>query len=170
MEKLSLTQRLAFRTMSLIHEDLYLLIRNPEKTLKAAGIRTGQQVLEVGCGPGFFTGPAARLLEPGGRLVTLDINPLATQRVAEKVRDSGARNVEILLKDAAETGLPSGHFDLAFVFGVSWRGAGREDAYQELYRVLKPDGILAIEGRQCPPESLFVLQGRTGMIRRYGRA
>ena len=32
----------------------------PQQALEGAGIRSGQTILEVGCGTGFFTLPAAR--------------------------------------------------------------------------------------------------------------
>lgn len=45
---------------------------NPIRTLQAANIKPGQTVLEVGCGTGFFTIPAAKLLGDQGRLIALD--------------------------------------------------------------------------------------------------
>jgi len=47
--------------MSFVHEDMYRVFRDPYKVLKAAGLKPGQEALEVGCGPGFFTIPAAGL-------------------------------------------------------------------------------------------------------------
>lgn len=35
---------------------------NQEKLLEGAGIKPGQTVLEIGCGSGFFTLPASRIL------------------------------------------------------------------------------------------------------------
>ena len=40
---------------------------NPVKTLKGAGVRSGQKVLEVGPGTGFFTVPTAELVGDEGR-------------------------------------------------------------------------------------------------------
>ncbi len=34
----------------------------PTKTLQGAGLGPGMRVLEIGCGTGFFTLPAARML------------------------------------------------------------------------------------------------------------
>ena len=47
-------------------------LMNPAKTLRGAGIEPGQTVLEVGCGTGFFTIPAAKLSGDEGCLVAMD--------------------------------------------------------------------------------------------------
>jgi demethylmenaquinone methyltransferase/2-methoxy-6-polyprenyl-1,4-benzoquinol methylase len=49
-------------------------IFNPLKTLRGADIQPGQTVLEVGCGTGFFTIPAAQLIGGQGRLVAMDVS------------------------------------------------------------------------------------------------
>ncbi len=41
----------------------------PEKTLQGADLRSGQTVLEVGCGTGFFTLPAAEMIGETGHLI-----------------------------------------------------------------------------------------------------
>jgi D-arabinose 1-dehydrogenase-like Zn-dependent alcohol dehydrogenase len=69
--------RLSFRMMSFVHETLYGLFRDPYKALKAAGLEPGQKVLEVGCGPGHFTIPAAEIVGDKGSVLALDVNPLA---------------------------------------------------------------------------------------------
>ena len=53
------------------------IFRNPHKLLKAAELKPGQKVLEVGCGPGFFTIPAAKLVGKEGFIYAVDVHPLA---------------------------------------------------------------------------------------------
>ena len=103
---MSVSDRLHFRMMSLVHETLYGLFRDPYKALDAAGLEPGQKVLEVGCGPGFFTIPAARIVGEKGSVYALDVSPLAVERVQQKIEKEGATNVETILADAAQTGLP----------------------------------------------------------------
>ncbi len=48
-------------------------LSDPVKTLRGADIQSGQTVLEVGCGTGFFTIPAAKLIGDQGCLVAMDV-------------------------------------------------------------------------------------------------
>ena len=68
-------------------------LMNPVRTLKGAGIQPGQTVLEVGCGTGFFTIPAAALLGDQGCLVAMDPLLDYTRCVSEKVKAAGLKNV-----------------------------------------------------------------------------
>jgi len=153
--------------MSLVHEDLYRLFRDPYKALKQAGMKQGQAVLEVGCGPGFFTVPAAEMVGETGRVCALDINPLAIEHVREKVAAAGVSNVDLLLADAAETGLPDQSFDVVYLFGLAHAIGGMGPIMVELHRLLKPGGTLAVEGRVAPPSELFRPLERQGRIARF---
>ena len=44
----------------------------PERTLHAASVSPGQQILEVGCGTGFFTIPLAKMVGDDGQVIALD--------------------------------------------------------------------------------------------------
>jgi ubiquinone/menaquinone biosynthesis C-methylase UbiE len=170
-EKMSITNKVHFKMMSLVHETLYGLFRDPYKALKAAGLEPDQKVLEVGCGPGFFTIPAARIVGEEGSVYALDVSPLAVERVRQKIEREGATNVKTILADAAQTGLPDQSFDLAFVFGFAHSIGGMENILIELHRLLKPEGILAIEGRSWPSNELFCpvkRQGRIAQFRKNG--
>jgi len=155
--------------MSLVHETLYGLFRDPCETLDAAGLEPGQKVLEVGCGPGFFTVPAARIVGEKGSVYTLDINPLAVERAQQKINEEGVTNVKTVLADAAHTGLPGQSFDLAFVFGFAHPIGGMENILTELHRLLKPAGILSVEGRSRIPGNLFYPLERQGRISQFGK-
>ena len=166
---MSVASKLHFRMMSWVHEDLYRLFRDPYKALKQAGVKKGQAVLEVGCGPGFFTVPAADMVGETGRVCALDINPLAIAHVRKKAEAAGASNVELLRADAAKTGLPDQSFDMVFVFGLAHAIGGMRPMMVELHRLLKPGGTLAVEGRVVPPSALFRPLKRQGRITQFSR-
>jgi ubiquinone/menaquinone biosynthesis C-methylase UbiE len=164
---MSLSDKVHFKMMSLVHETLYGLFRDPYQALNAAGLEPGQKVLEVGCGPGFFTIPAAKIVGEEGSVCALDISPLAVERVQQKIEREGATNVEIILADAAQTGLPDQSFDLIFVFGVAHPVGDMEDILIELHRLLKPAGVLSIEGQPWPSNGLFYSVKRQGRISQF---
>jgi len=97
---------LAFWMISLMHDNPLLpLLKDPCKLLKTAGLRHGQKVLEVGCGPGFFTVPAAKIVGREGIIYAADINHRAIKRVEEKVRKYGIGNIKPILGNAANSDL-----------------------------------------------------------------
>ena len=61
-------------------------LNNPVKTLEAAGLKVGQHVLEVGCGAGFFTVPAARLVGGTGLVHSIDLYPRAIEHVTKRYK------------------------------------------------------------------------------------
>lgn len=162
-----LRERIHFWMMSLVHETLYGLFRDPYRPLRAAGLRSGQAVLEVGCGLGFFTVPAAEIVGQDGRVVSLDVSPTAVAHVQRKAEETGASNVEVLLASAADTGLPNQSFDLVFVFGLGHVVGDLQDIWMELNRLLKPGATLSIEGRLRPPNQLFSAVDVRGRIARF---
>jgi ubiquinone/menaquinone biosynthesis C-methylase UbiE len=169
--KMSMTDRMHFKMMSFVHETLYSLFRDPYQVLDDAGLKPGQNVLEIGCGPGFFTVPAARTVGEKGSVTALDINPLAVKRVEQKIEQEGVANVRTILADAAQTDLPSQGFDLIFIFGFAHSVGDLEDILIELHRLLKPAGTLSVEGLLQVPNELFrpvKRQGRISQFRKVG--
>ena len=164
---MTITDRVHFAIMALVHETLYGLIRDPYAALAAAGLEAGQTVLEVGCGPGFFTVPAARLVGEGGRILAFDINPAAVEHVQRKIATEGLTNAEAVVADAARTGFSEGSFDLAFVFGFARPKGDMAFIWAEIHRTLKPEGLLAVEGRLRPPVGLFRPVKREERISRF---
>lgn len=118
----------------------------------------------MGCGPGFFTVPAATIVGDSGSLVALDVNPAAVEHVHQKIEASGLTNARVVCADAGGTDLPDRSFDLAFVFGLGHAVGGAERIWREIHRLLKPEGTLSIEGRLRPPTDLFRPVSRRGRI------
>ncbi len=138
--------RLFFNAMGAVMESrLRYRFFGPVPLLQSAGLRPGQAVLEVGCGTGFFTVPAAQLIGEHGHLVALDILPAAIERVTQKVEAAGVKNVRLVNGDALNIGLEPQSVEVVLLFGVipaPMLPLGR--LLSELGRVLKPGGTLAV--------------------------
>jgi len=135
-----------YKMTELNHDSkLMAIIRNPDRLLKAAGLKPGLKVLEIGCGPGAFTIPAAEIVGKDGFIYTIDIHPLAIKRVKEKIAESGIENIKPILTNASNTRLLDQEIDLVFIFGMPSISGGWTNVLSEIYRVLKPRGILSFE-------------------------
>lgn len=167
---MSVADRVHFGMMSIVHETLYGLFRDPYRALEAAGLERGNTVLEIGCGPGFFTIPAARVVGAEGCVYALDISPLAIERVQQKVEAEGVSNVRTVLADATRTGLPGQSFELAFLFGFAHHRGSLDGILTETHRLLRPGGFLSVEGMPWLSSELFYPVGRQGRISRFRKA
>ncbi len=157
--------KFAFRIISLMHDNPLLpYFRNPQRLLKAAGLKPGQKVLEVGCGPGFFTIPAAKIVGEEGVVYAVDVHPLAIERVKEKIEREGIKNITPILANASDTGLPDQSIDLAFIFGLQYVAGGLENVIAEIQRILELGGVLSFEKTKGSEKKLVVEVERGGFI------
>lgn len=120
-------------------------INNPEKLLQGAGIMPGQTVLEIGCGSGFFTLTASKILGKEGKLYATDIHPIALSETQKKINANNIENVIVKKDDAMKSSFEDNMFDVVLLFGVVPAPIiSMKDISKEIYRILKPGGIYAI--------------------------
>jgi ubiquinone/menaquinone biosynthesis C-methylase UbiE len=118
------------------------MVRRRSVVLEALNLRTGEHVLEIGCGGGFYAYEAAQCVGPTGRVCAIDIS--ADQLAAARERCSGVAWVEC--QQANATALPYGEdeFDAVYAVQVLEYVGTLDDALQEIQRVLRPGGRLVI--------------------------
>lgn len=155
----------AFMLITLIHDNpLRRRFDDPIKTLKSAGLKPGLRVLEVGCGPGFFTIPAADIVGNEGVVYALDVHPRAIGRVQKKIQSKGIKNVRTMLTNASDIGLPGQSIDLAFMFGLPYIIGGQINVIREIHRILKPGGILSYKKTRGAEKKLIEDLRKQGLI------
>ncbi|MEE9594909.1 MAG: class I SAM-dependent methyltransferase, partial [Candidatus Hydrothermarchaeales archaeon] len=124
----------------LLDNPIRRLLGKPEKRIKELGL-VDSKVLEVGCGPGFFTIPLA---ENNQSVVSFDLSSKflkKTRRMAEKKEID---NTTFIRCEASKIPLREGVFDRAFVHFVYHEIKDREDFISELARVLKRNGEVVL--------------------------
>ena len=106
--------------------------------LSALSLRTGERVLEVGCGGGYYTYEVARFVGPTGRVCAIDISPDqvagAQQRCAEYAW------VECREADNAAPPYGDTEFDAVFAVQVLEYLADLDAGLSQINRVLRPGG------------------------------
>jgi ubiquinone/menaquinone biosynthesis C-methylase UbiE len=76
-------------------------------------IRSGERVLDVGCGRGAALLPLAEAAGPTGRVTGIDLSPRMVELTTADVEAAGlAGSVDVRVGDAQEPGLPDGSVDV----------------------------------------------------------
>jgi len=104
----------------------------------------GEQVVDVGCGAGFDSLNAARLVGPQGRVVGIDMTPAMLEKARKAATQTGADNVEFCKGYVEALPLPGKWADVVISNGAVNLCPDKSAVFQEMYRVLKPGGRLQI--------------------------
>src|SRR5439155_23006050 len=136
-----------------------MTIPTAARLVRAAGVRAGDRVLDVGCGTGVAALTARRR---GAQVIGLDLTPELLARAKENAEAGGFADVAWKEGDAEDLPFDDASFDVVVSqFGHMF--APRADvATKEMLRVLKPGGTIAFN--TWPPELciglIFALVGK----------
>jgi len=113
-----------------------------QKALALLDLNAGDEVLDIGSGPGYLTDEIALQVGSSGRVLGIDRSPdmlaLSRRRCAERAQ------VSFQQADAAKISSPSAAFDAAAAIQIYEYVADMDNALQELYRLLRPGGRAVI--------------------------
>lgn len=122
------------------------IYRNPRwrrKWLQRAGVKEGDVVLDEGFGMGTSSIAAARLVGPRGKVYALDNEPVHVVILWLRAKMRLLKNLNVFLSGADSTRLPNDSVDVIYI-SDAFHEFPKERTLDELHRVLKPGGILAI--------------------------
>ncbi len=113
-----------------------------EALLDQIGVQPGWRCLDLGCGALGILAPLSRRVGPGGHVVGVDTDERLLATARAHVEQEGLTNVEILQRDARETGLPRDSFDLVHMRFV-WAFGHADEFLREMLALAKPGGFIA---------------------------
>lgn len=131
------------------------LIQNPKKILKDY-IKPGDVVMDVGCGPGFFTIDMAKMVGSSGTVIAADLQ----QQMLEKVRKKAVRKKMIDRMEFHSCKPDSinykGKVDFILAFYMIHETASPEKVLGEMRSMLSEGGkILIVEPKMHVSQKLF---------------
>jgi SAM-dependent methyltransferase len=107
-------------------------------------LRSGERVLDVGCGAGIDSLIAAKMVGPTGQVIGVDMTPAMLNKARRAAIEAGLTNVEFREGYAEALPVPDGWADVVISNGVLNLMPDKAAALSEIARVLKPTGRLQI--------------------------
>jgi SAM-dependent methyltransferase len=129
----------------------------PGATLRKLGVTAGSTLVEVGCGNGYFTLPAARVTDPG-TVFALDIDRSLLEELSRIAHQQRIENVVPLHADARDLSrLLSARVDTLLIANTFHGVANRTDFVRQAVQALRPAGrFVVVNWRDLPPETTTI--------------
>lgn len=138
-------------------------------------VREGMNILDLGCGPGRFAIPLARLVGPAGKVVAVDLQQEMLDTAQKRAAQAGISNIHFrkINLGGGEGTLERGSYDFAFMVTVLGEipGKHRLAALKEIHEALKKQGTLSItevetDTHYLPVDKVRAMAGAAGFKER----
>ncbi len=138
------------------------LWHNPRRILRPY-VRPNMKVVDVGCAMGYFTLPLARMVEPKGRVVAVDIQEkmlAALRRRARRARLERRISAHLCTVESLNLDEVAGAVDFVLAFAVLHEVAEPQKLYAQVGAALKPGGRFLL----AEPVGRVTAAGFEGMV------
>jgi ubiquinone/menaquinone biosynthesis C-methylase UbiE len=122
---------------------------DPKEIIETNGFKIGDIVADFGCGPGYFSIPAAERVGELGIVYAFDVLPQAIEVLESQIKIENIDNIitgRVNLEKEGGTGLASESVDWVIIKDVLFQNKNKDIILQEAKRILKSNGnILVME-------------------------
>jgi SAM-dependent methyltransferase len=117
-------------------------VQPPSMIIEALDVRPGMEIVELGCGSGFYTIEVAKALQPAGIVYAVDIQQEMLDKLRDRMEEAGVSNIIPVLADAeGQIPLDDGVADAVFSVTVLPEIPDPTKALLQVRRLLKDDGV-----------------------------
>ena len=136
--------------------------------LAFSALKEGDVVLDLGSGAGFDSFLAARKVGKTGKVIGVDMTPEMIAKARANAMAGNFENVEFLLGDIEALPLPDNSVDAAISNCVINLVPDKQKVFQELNRVLRPEGRFMISDvvllKELPEEVRTSVEAYVGCV------
>jgi len=119
------------------------LFQDPKKILRPY-VNKGMTVLDLGCGPGFFSVDMAHMVGKHGRIIASDLQDGMLQKLRDKVEGTELEERIILHKSEEDKIGIAERVDFILAFYMVHEISNKDIFFQEIESILKTNGLILI--------------------------
>jgi ubiquinone/menaquinone biosynthesis C-methylase UbiE len=123
--------------------------------LATSGVKEGMTILEVGCGTGHMACDLAKLVGTTGKVIAIDSSPAQIAVSKKTAEQAGIKNIEFLVHDMRELNTLNREYDATYGRWTIEFSENPKAILADMYRYLKPGGILAYEATNMQQTQFF---------------
>ena len=137
---------IAFHAMTVIMKLMDIFGKHSSKIFNTLDLKSGQTVIDYGCGPARYIKDASNSVGPSGKVIAVDIHPLAIKKVNAKINQYKLANVEaVLCKEGYHTPLANETADVIYALDMFHMVKKSKAFLLELSRLLKQNRTIIIQ-------------------------
>jgi len=131
------------------------MIQNP-KQIVGEYIKAGSTVLDLGCGPGYFSIDMAEMVGSGGKVIAADLQPQMLEKVRKKAERKGIGERMVYHRCQSDRIGLMQRVDFILAFYMIHETGNPDAIMREIREILNPGGqMLVVEPRMHVGRELF---------------
>jgi ubiquinone/menaquinone biosynthesis C-methylase UbiE len=124
-----------------------------EDMLSQLRVQPGMTICDMGCGNGFYSIPLARRVQPGGRVLAVDIQREMLLKLQIRAEDAKVQNIQRIHGTVADPRLPANSVDLILCVDVYHEFSHPTQMLAAMRRALTREGrMVLVEFREEDPD------------------
>lgn len=143
-----------------------LNILEPFSILSHAQLKNGINLIDLGCGTGYFTLPASQIIK-NGLIYAIDIQTEMLETLHKKLKKRSTNNIHLLRSELHKLPIKCESLDMALLINALHELQDKQSILEEICRILKDNGkILVVDWKKEATQEKFgpPLQERISMI------
>ena len=150
---------IGFHAMSFAMEISDRILGYSKKNFRTLDLLPGQTVIDYGCGPGRYLYLSSKAVGEEGKVIGVDIHPIAGEKVKKMIHHMKLENVNFILADGYSVPIESGIADVVYALEVFHMVKEPSKFLKELSRLVKKDGVVIVEdGHQPRKETIMKIK------------
>jgi FkbM family methyltransferase len=136
----------------------------PKETLERLMLLEGDKVADIGCGIGYFTIPASKIVGKNGRIYAIDTSKEMLAYLNGEIQDNKIENIELIEAGEYDAKLKDDSLDFILISYVIHEIEDKDKFLENYLHKLKSRGKLAIiEWKKVESESGPPFEHRVGL-------